>query len=200
MPRRARGPRHAQGGGAPSPHILRERALALSPRSTFKPLGGVEVERFFRRGAPLPIFQALRCCAGAALLQRKEWRAAKARISLVVRRRCCPSSALELKKRRAANACEAGPRRLAMSPHLGMGGPQISWGMWQEGQPLCRGGQGASARTILRPRAARLPTLLHSSILGERMLPNKVASARGVHAMPAGVVGGGAYTPKLLQR
>ena len=72
----------------------------------------------FRRGAPLPIFKALRCCGGAALLLRKEWRAAGARISLVVRRRCCPSSALELKKRRIANAYEAGPRRLAMSPHL----------------------------------------------------------------------------------
>ena len=109
-------------GGTP-PRFFRERALALSPRSTFKPLGGVEVERFFRRGAPLPIFQALRCCGGAALLQRKEWRAAKARISLVVRRRCCPSSALELEQRRAANACEAGPRRLATSPHLDGGPP-----------------------------------------------------------------------------
>ena len=80
---------------------------------------------FFGGGAPLPFLKALRCCGGAALLLRKEWRAAGARISLVVRRRCCPSSALELKKRRAANACEAGPRRLAMSPHLWMGGPHV---------------------------------------------------------------------------
>ena len=155
---------------------------------------------FFGGGTPLPFLKALRCCGGAALLLRKEWRAAGARISLVVRRRCCPSSALELKKRRAANACEAGPRRLAMSPHLWMGGPHVfSWGMWQEGQPLCRGGQGASAHTIFRLRGERLPTLLHRSILGDRMLPNTVASARDVHAMPAGIVGGGAYTPTLLQ-
>ena len=80
---------------------------------------------FFGGGTPLPFLKALRCCGGAALLLRKEWRAAGARISLVVRRRCCPSSALELKKRRAANACEAGPRRLAMSPHLWMGGPHV---------------------------------------------------------------------------
>ena len=80
---------------------------------------------FFGGGAPLPFLKALRCCGGVALLLRKEWRAAGARISLVVRRRCCPSSALELKKRRAADACEAGPRRLAMSPHIWMGGPHV---------------------------------------------------------------------------
>ena len=99
---------------------------------------------FFRRGAPLPIFQALRCCGGAALLQRKEWRAAKARISLVVRRRCCPSSALELEQRRAANACEAGPRRLAMSPHFGWGAPMIFMG-------------GCGRRVNHVPRRARGP-------------------------------------------
>ena len=103
--------------GAGAPFFFARELPALSPRSTFKPLGGVEVERFFGGGRP-SIFLAPRCCGGAALLRRKEWCAAKARISLVVRRRCCPSSALELKKRCAANACEAGPRRLAMSPHF----------------------------------------------------------------------------------
>ena len=39
-----------------------------------------------------------------------------------------------------------------------------------------------------------MPTLFYKSLLGERMLPNKVTSARGIHAMPAGVVGVGAYT------
>ena len=48
---------HTGGGGPPLPAFFREKALALSPRSTFKPLGGVEVERFFRRGAPLPFFR-----------------------------------------------------------------------------------------------------------------------------------------------
>ena len=56
-------------GGTPL-FFLRERALALSPRSTFKPLGGVEVERVFRRGDNPPIFK------GPAVL-----------------RRCCPPSA-----------------------------------------------------------------------------------------------------------
>ena len=37
-------------------YFFRERALALSPRSTFKPLGGVEVERFFSEGGTPPIF------------------------------------------------------------------------------------------------------------------------------------------------
>ena len=32
--------------------FFRERALALSPRSTFKPLGGVEVECFSEGGTP----------------------------------------------------------------------------------------------------------------------------------------------------
>ena len=81
-----------------------------------------------------------------------------------------------------------------VTPSWDGGPPWCSWGMWQEGQPLCRGGQGASARTIFRLRAERLPTLFHKSLLGERMLPNKVTSARGIHAMPAGVVGVGAYT------
>ena len=47
---------------------------------------------FFGGGAPLPFLKALRCCGGAALLLLKEWRAAKAPASLVVLRRCCPSS------------------------------------------------------------------------------------------------------------
>ena len=81
-----------------------------------------------------------------------------------------------------------------------MGGPHdFHGGMWQEGQPCAEEGKGASAHTIFRLPGERLPTLLHRSILGERMLPNTVASARDVHAMPAGIVGGGAYTPTLLQ-
>ena len=142
-----------KGGGTPSPRSFRERALALSPRSTFKPLGGVEVERFFRRGAPLPIFQALRCCGGAALLRPKEWCAAKARISLVVRRRCCPSSALELKKRCAANACEAGPRRLAMSPHFGWGASMIFMGDVAGGSTIVpRRAGGLGTHNLSSPR------------------------------------------------
>ena len=127
---------------------------------------GWRLNVFFGGGAPFPFLKALRCCGGAALFLRKEWRAAGARISLVVRRRCCPSSALELKKRRAANACEAGPRRLAMSPHLWMGTPHVSsWRMWQEGQPLCRGGKGARHTHNLSSPRERLPTRLHRSLL-----------------------------------
>ena len=48
--------------------------------------------------------------------------------------------------------------------------------------------EGGPAHPTFRLRAEGLPTLLYRSILGERMLPNKVASARGIHAMPAGVV------------
>ena len=156
---------------------------------------------FFGGGTPLPFLKALRCCGGAALLLRKEWRAAGARISLVVRRRCCPSSALELKKRRAANACEAGPRRLAMSPHLWMRGPPcfLHGGCGRRVSHCAEEGRGPGTHTIFRLRAEGLPTLFHRSILGERMLPNKVTSARGIHAMPAGVVGGGAYTPTLVE-
>ena len=86
-----------------------------------------------------------------------------------------------------------------MSPHFGWGASMIFMGDVAGGSTMCRGGQGASAHTIFRLRGERLPTLLHRSILGERMLPNTVASARDVHAMPAGIVGGGAYTPTLLQ-
>ena len=154
---------------------------------------------FFGGGTPLPFLKALRCCGGAALLLRKEWRAAGARISLVVRRRCCPSSALELKKRRAANACEAEPRRLAVSLHLGMGGPHgVHGGCGRRVSHCAEEGRGPGTHTIFRLRAEGLPTLLYRSLLGERMLPNKVASARRIHAMPAGVVGGGADTPTLV--
>ena len=71
VPRRARGPRHTQGGGGPPlPAFFRERALALSPRSTFKPLGGVEVERFFSEGGTPPNFPSpavlRRCCPPSA--------------------------------------------------------------------------------------------------------------------------------------
>ena len=126
---------------------------------------------FFRRGAPLPIFQALRCCGGAALLLRKEWRAAKVRISFVVQRRCCPFSALELKRWRAANACEAGPRRLAVSLHLGMGGPHgVHGGCGRRVSHCAEEGRGPGTHTIFRLRAEGLPTLFHRSILGERML------------------------------
>ena len=54
--------------------------------------------------------------------------------------------------------------------------------------------EGGPVHTIFRLRAEGLPTLLHRSILGERMLPNKVASARGIHALPAGAAGGRSYT------
>ena len=52
-------------GGTFSPRIFRGRALALSPRSTFKPLGGVEVERFFGGGHPS---QFSKPCGAAAVL------------------------------------------------------------------------------------------------------------------------------------
>ena len=72
-------------------------------------------------------------------------------------------------------------------------------------------GDVAGGSTIVPRRAGGLGThnlssskrkiadTTHRSILGERMLPNTVASARDVHAMPAGIVGGEAYTPTLLQ-
>ena len=138
---------------------------------------------FFGGGAPLPFLKALRCCGGAALLLRKEWRAAGARISLVVRRRCCPSSALELKKRRAANACEAGPRRLAMSPHLWMGGPHVFFmGDVAGGSAIVPRREGGPAHPILRLRAEGLPTLLYRSILGERMQQGGVCEGYPRHA------------------
>ena len=124
----------AEEGRGPGTHpIFRLRAERLRTRLhrslLFLFLGECSPPLFFRGwGGTPPISKALRCGGGAALLLRKEWRAAGARISLVVRRRCCPSSALELKKRRAANACEAGPRRLAMSPHLWMGAPMFFHG------------------------------------------------------------------------
>ena len=58
--------------------------------------------------------------------------------------------------------------------------------------------EGGPAHPIFRLRAEGLPTLLYRSLLGERILPKKVPSAKGIHAMPAGVVGGGAYTPTLV--
>ena len=123
----------AEEGRGPGTHpIFRLRAERLRTRlhrSLLLFWGECSPPLFFRGwGGTPPISKALRCGGGAALLLRKEWRAAGARISLVVRRRCCPSSALELKKRRAANACEAGPRRLAMSPHFGWGAPMIFMG------------------------------------------------------------------------
>ena len=108
---------------------------------------------FFGGGGPLPFLKALRCCDGAALLLRKEWRAAGARISLVVRRRCCPSSVLELKKRRAANACEAGPRRLAMSPHFGWGASMIFMGDVAGGSTIVpRRAGGLGTHNLSSPR------------------------------------------------
>ena len=151
------------------------------------------------QGVGDPISKALRCGGGAALLLRKEWRAAKVRISFVVQRRCCPFSALELKRWRAANACEAGPRRLAVSLHLGMGGPHgVHGGCGRRVSHCAEEGRGPGTHTIFRLRAEGLPTLFHKSILDERMLPNKVTSTRGIHAMPAGVVGGGASTPTFV--
>ena len=119
----------AEEGRGPGTHpIFRLRAERLRTRLhrslLFLFFGECSPPLFFRGwGGTPPISKALRCGGGAALLLRKEWRAAKVRISFVVQRRCCPFSALELKRWRAANACEAGPRRLAVSLHLGMGGP-----------------------------------------------------------------------------
>ena len=191
----------AEEGRGPGTHpIFRLRAERLRTRlhrSLLFPGGGeCSPPLFFRGwGGTPPISKALRCGGGAALLLRKEWRAAKVRISFVVQRRCCPFSALELKKWRAANACEAGPRRLAVSLHLGMGGPHgVHGGCGRRGNHCAEEGRGPGTHTIFRLRAEGLPTLFHRNILGERMLPNKVTSARGIHAMPAGVVGVGAYT------
>ena len=57
--------------GAGAPLFLFARELpALSPRSTFKPLGGVEVERFFSEGGTPPNFPSpavlRRCCPPSA--------------------------------------------------------------------------------------------------------------------------------------
>ena len=86
-----------------------------------------------------------------------------------------------------------------MSLHLGMGGPHgVHGGCGRRVSHCAEEGRGPGTHTIFRLRAEGLPTLFHRNILGERMLPNKVTSARGIHAMPAGVVGVGAYTPTLV--
>ena len=78
---------------------------------------------------------------------------------------------------------------------LGWGAPMFFHGGCGRRVSHCaEEGRGPGTHPIFRLRAEGLPTLLHRSILAERMLPNKVASARGIHAMPAGVVGVGAYT------
>ena len=192
MPRREGGPAHTQSFVSEP----KDCGLGSTGAFFFLFLGECSPPLFFRGwGGTPPISKALRCGGGAALLLRKEWRAAKVRISFVVQRRCCPFSALELKKWRAANACEAGPRRLAVSLHLGMGGPHgVHGGCGRRVSHCAEEGRGPGTHTIFRLRAEGLPTLFHRNILGERMLPNKVTSARGIHAMPAGVVGVGAYT------
>ena len=81
---------------------------------------------------------------------------------------------------------------------LGWGAPMVFMGDVAGGSAIVPRREGGPAHTIFRLRAKGLPTLLYRSLLGERMLPNKVASAKGIHAMPAGVVGGGADTPTLV--
>ena len=73
--------------------------------------------------------------------------------------------------------------------------------MWQEGQPCAEEGRG--------PRhALLLPITSYTFLLqlqlityypSKWVLPNRVAPARGVHAMPEGGVGGEACTSRLLQ-
>ena len=77
---------------------------------------------------------------------------------------------------------------------LGWGAPMVFMGDVAGGSAIVPRREGGPAHPLFRLRAEGLPTLFHRSILGERMLPNKVTSARGIHAMPAGVVGVGAYT------
>ena len=158
--------------GINAPPFFRERALALSPRSTFKPLGGVEVERVFRRGDTPPIFK------GPAVL-----------------RRCCPPSAegvaccrsphqprgaaavLPFFSARAEEAarcqCLRGWAQAVghVTPSLDGGPPCFFHGGCGRRVSHCaEEGRGPGTHPIFRLRAERLPTLLHRSILGERML------------------------------
>ena len=65
--------------------------------------------------------------------------------------------------------------------------------MRQEGQPCAEEGRGPRHALLL------LPTTSFTYYQSEWVLPNKVAPARGVHAMPEGGVGGGACTSRFLQ-
>ena len=120
------------------------------------------------------------CCVGAALLQAglKEWR--------------------------AGNACETGPRRLAMSPHISWGAPTFGRGCGRRVSHVPRRERGPRHALLLPTTSFTYFLLLLLLLLttyypGEWVLPNKVAPARGVHAMPEGGVGGGACTSRFLQ-
>ena len=76
--------------------------------------------------------------------------------------------------------------------------------MRQEGQPCAEEGRGPRHALLLLPTTSFTYFLLLLLLLttyhpSERVLPNKVAPARGVHAMPEGGVGGGACTSRFLQ-
>ena len=76
--------------------------------------------------------------------------------------------------------------------------------MRQEGQPCAEEGRGPRHALLLLPTTSftyflLLLLLLTTYYPSEWVLPNKVAPARGVHAMPEGGVGGGACTSRFLQ-
>ena len=140
------------GQGASARIIFRLRAERLRTRLhrslLFLFLGECSPPLFFRGwGGTPPISKALRCGGGAALLLRKEWRAAKVRISFVVQRRCCPFSALELKRWRAANACELGPGGWPCHSILGWGAPMVFMGDVAGGSAIVPRREGGPAHT-----------------------------------------------------
>ena len=127
---------HMRGAGAPLFFSARERP-ALSPRSTFKPLGGVKVERFsgpavLRRCCPLSS-ERVACCQSP-----RESRGAasvlpffRGRAEEVARWQCL------------RNWAQGGwPCHLIFH-----GGPLRFVGDAAGGSAMCRGGTGASART-----------------------------------------------------
>ena len=140
----------AEEGRGPGTHpIFRLRAERLRTRLhrslLFLFLGECSPPLFFRGwGGTPPISKALRCGGGAALLLRKEWRAAKVRISFVVQRRCCPFFSARAEEVARCQCLRGWAQAVGrVTPSWDGGPPWCSWGMWQEGQPLCRGGKGA---------------------------------------------------------
>ena len=77
-------------------------------------------------------------------------------VGAVVRRqvrRVVGGVALELEQRRAANACEAGPRRLATSPHFGWGASMIFMGGVAGGSTIVpRRAGGLGTHNLSSPR------------------------------------------------
>ena len=74
--------------------------------------------------------------------------------------------------------------------------------MRQEGQPCAEEGRGPRHALLLLPTTSYtflLQLQLTNYYPSQWVLPNKVAPARGVHAMPEGGVGGGACTSRFLQ-